>query len=194
MKIIAATGNQGKIVEIKKIFSPLGFDVVTQKEAGFDIDVEENGKTFEENALIKARAIAKLCDDYVISDDSGLCVDALGGRPGIYSARYAGEDTPYSEKIKRLLEELSPFPDKSAHFMTSVAFITPDGREITANGVVYGHIVDKPQGNNGFGYDPIFYSDELKKTFAMATLEEKNSISHRGRALRALYEIIKEEI
>ncbi len=193
MKIIAATGNRGKIKEIKKIFSPLGFEVITQKEAGFDIDVEENGKSFKENALIKARAVSKLCNDYVISDDSGLCVDALGGRPGIYSARYAGADTPYPEKIECLLKELAPYEDKSAHFMTSVAFITPAGTEITADGAVYGHIIDTPKGENGFGYDPVFYSDELHKTFAEATLEEKNSISHRGRALRALYDIVKNE-
>lgn len=188
MKIIAATGNKGKIKEIEKIFSDLGVSVISQKDAGVFIEPEENGETFEENALIKAREVAKFCDAYVISDDSGLCVDALFGKPGIYSARYAGDGATDEEKIKKLLSELEGVEDRSAHFETSVAFITPDGKEITASGKVFGHILHSPIGDNGFGYDPVFYSDELKKSFAQASAEEKNSVSHRGRALRNLYE------
>lgn len=191
MKIIAATGNKGKIKEIEKIFENLGISVMTQREAGIDIEPEENGKTFEENALIKARAVAALCNAYVIADDSGLCVDALGGAPGIYSARYAGEGASDAEKIKKLLSELSGEEKRAAHFETCAAFITPDGKELTAFGRVDGHILTAPEGAGGFGYDPVFFCDEIGKTFAKASADEKNAVSHRGRALRALYEKIQ---
>ncbi len=194
MKIIAATGNKSKIKEIKEIFSPLGFEVISQSEAEIDIEPEENGASFEENALIKARAAAEYTDACVIADDSGLCVDALDGRPGIYSARYAGEGASDKDKIAKLLSELSGEENRTAHFMTSVAFIMPDGREITAHGRVDGHILEEALGENGFGYDPVFFSNELGKSFAEATAEEKNSVSHRGRALRALYEILQAEV
>ena len=156
-----------------------------------DIEVEETGDTFEKNALLKARAVAMVCDDFVLADDSGLCVDALDGRPGVYSARYAGEGASDAEKIKKLLGELENKTNRKAKFVTSMAFICPDGSEIVTMGEVFGKITDEPSGDNGFGYDPVFYCDELKKTFAEATSDEKNSVSHRGRALGALYEKLK---
>ncbi len=191
MKVIAATHNIGKIREFEKILSPLGFEVLSQADIGIDIEPEENGKTFAENALIKARAIAELCDYAVIADDSGLCVDALSGAPGVYSARYAGEDATDQERIKKLLSELEAFSDRSAKFISSIAFILPDGEEIVTHGEVLGSITHAPSGNGGFGYDPIFMSDELSKTFGEASLEEKNQISHRARGLMALYDILK---
>ena len=191
MKIIAATANKGKAAEIEKIFGALGFSVITMREAGIDSDPEENGKTFLENALIKSRAAHELAKDaYIIADDSGLCVDALGGAPGIYSARYAGEGATDADKIDKLLGELEGKEHRAAHFETAVALITPDGEEITAHGEVHGHILTAPEGENGFGYDPVFYCDEIGKTFAIASDDEKNAVSHRGRALRALYEKI----
>ena len=191
MKIIAATQNKGKIREIKSIFSD--FEIISMKEAGFDIEIEENGKTFEENALIKARAIAKLSSLPVLADDSGLCVDALDGRPGIYSARYAGEGATDEQRWEKLLKELENISNRSAKFVSNVAFVTPEGKEYTACGEVLGDIGFEPIGNNGFGYDPLFISKELGKTFAEASQEEKNSISHRKRALTKLYQIIEKE-
>lgn len=186
MKIIAATSNAGKLREIKKIFSSM--EIVSMKEAGIETEVEETGKTFEENALIKARAIAAICDCPVLSDDSGLCVDALGGAPGIYSARYAGENATDEDKYNKLLAELSGIENRTAHFVSSVVLVFPDGREFVAQGTVEGKIGYGPKGENGFGYDPVFLPDELSgKTFAEATDDEKNSISHRKRALTALY-------
>ena len=192
MKFIVATKNHGKVKEISKIFADLNIDVITQEEAHINIDVEETGDTFEKNALIKARAISMLCDDIVIADDSGLCVDALDGRPGVYSARYAGPDASDSDRINKLLDELKNEDNRNAKFMCCVALVLPDGREFTATGEVNGTILSAPEGENGFGYDPVFFSNELQKTFAVATAEEKNAISHRGRALRAMYEKVRE--
>ena len=195
MKIIAATANRGKAAEIEKIFGGLGFEVVTMREAGLKSDPEENGKTFLENALIKARAAHEEAPEaYIIADDSGLCVDALDGAPGIYSARYAGEGASDTEKINKLLSALESAENRAAHFETAAAFITPSGEEITACGRVDGHILTAPDGENGFGYDPVFYCEEIGKTFANADPDEKNAVSHRGRALRALYEIMKNKI
>lgn len=191
MKITAATKNKGKIKEIQKILGPLGFEVISQQEAGYDLDILETGDTFEKNALIKARALAMVCDGAVLADDSGLCIDALDGRPGIYSARYAGEGATDVEKVIKILGELDGVKNRSAKFVTSVAFIFPDGRELTASGEVFGHIAEIPSGDNGFGYDPVFYCDEIRKTFADASDEEKNDVSHRGRALLALCEKLK---
>lgn len=193
MKIIAATSNAGKIREIKKIFSSSSFEIISMKEAGIDIEIEENGTTFEENALIKARTISKLSGCAVLSDDSGLCVDALGGAPGVYSARYAGEDATDEERMIKLLSELSDVEDRCAKFVSVVAFITKDGKEFCSTGEVLGKIAYKIMGDGGFGYDPIFISDELGKTFGQATQEEKNSISHRARALDNLYKTLKNE-
>ena len=192
MHMIAATKNKGKIKEIEKIFGELGINVITADDAGINVEVEETGSSFLENSLIKARAISMFCNEIVIADDSGLCVDALGGRPGVYSARYAGENATDAEKIEKLLEELEGVEDRGAKFVTSVAVIFPDGKEITAMGEVLGHILEKPEGDNGFGYDPVFYCDELNKSFAVADTDEKNAVSHRGRALKSIYEKIKE--
>lgn len=194
MRIIAATQNKGKIKEIQEIFSPLGFEVISQKEAGFDIDVVENGETFEENAMIKARAIFELSHEAVIADDSGLLVDALNGAPGVYSARYAGENATDADKMNKLLKELEGESDRRAKFLSALVMILKDGRSFTATGEVLGIITDEPYGENGFGYDPIFYSDELKKTFGEATDKEKNEVSHRGRGLLKLYKMVSEEI
>ncbi len=193
MRIIVATKNNNKVREITDVLSPLGFKVVSQTDAGIDIDVEETGDTFEKNALIKARAIALICDDYVLADDSGLCVDALDGRPGVYSARYAGVGATDKDKYTKLLSELSDQTNRCAKFVTSMAFITPEGAEVVTSGEVLGKITKEPMGNGGFGYDPVFYSDELEKTFGEASLEEKNKVSHRSRALKALYDILSEE-
>ncbi|MDD6483522.1 MAG: XTP/dITP diphosphatase [Clostridiales bacterium] len=194
MNIIAATKNEGKIREIEKIFGELGIKVISQEQAGIEIDAEETGDTFEKNALIKARAVAMLTDDIVLSDDSGLCVEALGGAPGVHSARYAGEGASDAERINKLLGEMEGVKNRSAKFVTCAAMVFPDGTEVTARGEVLGKILTEPDGENGFGYDPIFYSDELAKSFARADDDEKNSVSHRGRALRALYEIVKDAI
>lgn len=191
MRMIAATKNQGKIRETEKIFGDLGIEVVSAQEEGINVDVEETGSSFIENSLIKARSIAMFCNDIVIADDSGLCVEALGGKPGIHSARYAGENASDKERWEKLLSEMENIEDRSAKFVTSVAVVFPDGREFTALGEVKGHILKEPIGNNGFGYDPIFYCDELKKSFASAAADEKNSVSHRSRALKSVYEKIK---
>ena len=191
MNIVVATKNKNKVFEIARIFEPLGFTVMSQEDAGIDVDVEETGNTFAKNALIMARAVAMLCDDCVLADDSGLCVEALDGRPGVYSARYAGPGASDMEKIEKLLIEMQDKTNRKAKFVTNIAFIFPDGREIVTQGEVCGRILREPAGENGFGYDPIFYSDELEKTFAQAEPDEKNAISHRGRALSALYDEIK---
>ncbi len=192
MNIIAATNNENKVKEITRIFSKLGFNVISQKDAGIDVDVEETGNTFAENSLIKARAVAMLCDDYVLADDSGLCVDALDGRPGVYSARYAGEGATDEQKIEKLLGEMQGKDNRKAKFVTSIAFIFPDGKEIVTKGEVCGKITSEPHGDNGFGYDPVFFCTELCKTFAEADMEEKNKASHRGRALKKLYDKLEE--
>lgn len=194
MRVVAATKNSGKIKEISEILGELGFEVVSQTEAGIDVEVFETGKSFLENAEIKARAVALLCDDAVLADDSGLCVDALDGAPGIYSARYAGENASDRDKIDKLLSELDGEMNREAHFETAVVFILPDGRELNARGVVTGRITTEPSGEGGFGYDPIFFSTELGKTFGDCTDEEKNAVSHRSRAIKELLGKLKEEV
>lgn len=194
MRIIVATKNPNKIKEISEVMSPLGFDVISQTDAGIDIDVEETGDTFEKNALLKARAVSLICDDYVLADDSGLCVESLDGRPGVMSARYAGEGASDAHKIIKLLGELENEENRAARFVTSVAFVFPDGTELVTSGEVSGKITKEPMGDNGFGYDPVFYSNELGKTFAQASAGEKNSVSHRSRAIKALYNELKEII
>ena len=191
MKVIAATKNKGKIREMHEILSPLDIEIISQQEMGIELDVEETGDTFVKNALIKARAVAMVCDYPVLADDSGICVDALGGAPGVRSARYAGDNATDEEKINKMLGEIGDAENRNAKFVTAVAFIFPDGREVTAEGEVKGYITKEPKGNNGFGYDPIFFSDELGKTFAEGSDDEKNSVSHRGRALKNLYEKLK---
>lgn len=191
MKVIAATKNKGKIREMHEILSPLDIEIISQQEMGIELDVEETGDTFVKNALIKARAVAMVCDYPVLADDSGICVEALDGAPGVRSARYAGDNATDEDKINKMLAEIGDNENRKAKFVTAVAFIFPDGREVTAEGEVKGHITKEPKGNNGFGYDPIFFSDELGKTFAEGTDDEKNSVSHRGRALKKLYEKLK---
>lgn len=191
MKVIAATKNKGKLREMAEILSGLDIEIVSQQEAGIELDVEETGDTFEKNALIKARAVYMVSDSPVIADDSGICVEALGGAPGVHSARYAGEDATDADRVAKLLGEMEGTENRVAKFVTAVAFIYPDGREVTARGEVNGHITREAQGEGGFGYDPVFYSSELGKTFAQASEEEKNSVSHRSRALKNLYEKIK---
>ncbi len=187
MRVIAATKNAGKIREMTEILSPLGINIVSQSDAGIESDAEETGNTFEENALIKARSVAIQCDCAVLADDSGLCVESLGGAPGVRSARYAGEGASDEDRINKLLSQMKGQENRNAKFVTSAAFVYPDGREITASGEVCGTILDEPRGHNGFGYDPIFYCTELGKTFAEASEDEKNGVSHRGRAMKNLY-------
>lgn len=188
MKIVIATGNTGKMKEIKSIFNNSEYDVVSMKEAGVSAEIEENGATFEENALIKARAIAKLCGCVVLADDSGLEVDYLNKEPGIYSARYLGEDTPYSIKNANIIERLTDveFEKRTARFVCAVAAVYPEGRELIVRETMEGYIGYEAKGSNGFGYDPIFFLKEFQKTSAEISLEEKNQISHRGKAFRAM--------
>ncbi len=188
MKIIIATGNAGKMKEIKSIFNNSNCEVVSMKEEGIVADVDENGSTFEENALIKAREIAKLSGSIVLADDSGLEVDYLNKEPGIYSARYMGEDTPYSVKNASLIARLDgvEFEKRTARFVCAVAAVYPDGKELVVRETMEGYIGYEEKGANGFGYDPIFYLKEFDKTSAEISLEEKNEISHRGKAFRAM--------
>ncbi len=194
MKIIAATKNKGKIREIQAIFAPLGFTVISQAEAGIDIEVEETGETFLENSFLKARAVHTASGEAVIADDSGLMVDALDGAPGVYSARYAGENATDHERMTKLLAEMKDKENRRAAFTSAVVMILADGREFSAEGKVFGKICTEMHGENGFGYDPIFFADELGKTFGEANDQEKNKISHRGRALTALYKKVKESL
>ncbi len=192
-RIVFATGNQGKMREIREILGDLGLEVCSMKEAGISIDIEENGETYEENAMIKARAVAAQArEDLVMADDSGLEVDYLGGEPGVYSARYLGEDTSYRIKNADLIKCLDGVPDgkRTARFVCAIAAVLPDGRELTARAVIEGRIGYEERGEGGFGYDPIFYVPELGKSTAELTEEEKNLVSHRGKALR----LIKEEL
>lgn len=182
--LVVASGNAHKIREIAEIFTE--FEVVSQKQMGFLGDVEETGVTFAENALIKARAAAEALGCVALADDSGLCVDALNGAPGIYSARYAGEHGDDRKNRLLLLENLKNERNRAAHFTSAVALVFPDGKEIVAEGKTYGVILYEEMGNGGFGYDCIFESVDLGKSFGVATAEEKNAVSHRFRALQAL--------
>ncbi len=192
-RIVFATGNAGKMKEVRMILADLGAEVVSMKEAGISIDIEENGTTYEENALIKARAVAAATDDIVFADDSGLEIDSLGGEPGVYSARYMGEDTPYSVKNANLISRLEGVPDekRTARFVCAIAAVLPGGRELTVRAAIEGRIGYQEKGSGGFGYDPIFYVPELHKTTAELTGEDKNLVSHRGKALRLMKEELK---
>lgn len=191
-KIIFATGNQNKMKEIREILGDSASEIVSMKEAGITADIVEDGKTFAENALIKARAIRDMTGCLVLADDSGLVVDALNGEPGIYSARYMGEDTSYRIKNANIIERLTGVPDekRTARFACVIAAAFPDGTEEIAEGTIEGRIGYEESGENGFGYDPIFYVPEYGCTTAELTPEQKNAISHRGKALRAMKEII----
>ena len=181
-KIVVASSNAGKIAEIKSIF--IGVEIVSMQELGFTDDIEETGKTFKENAKIKAETIAKRFSLPALSDDSGLCVDALHGAPGIYSARFSGEGP--AENRKLLLKRMEHITDRRAHFESAVCLCLPDGKTYFGQGKTYGRILYEEIGTNGFGYDCLFYSDDLKKSFGLATEEEKNGVSHRFRALADL--------
>lgn len=198
-QIIFATGNQGKMREIRAILEDMKWDVVSMREAGIDPEIEENGATFTENAVIKAQTVAdaldvekKVRECVVLADDSGLVIDCLNGEPGIYSARYLGEETPFSEKSADLLRRMKDVPEKerNARFVCAIAAVFPDGEVVTTEGTVEGRIGYELKGDNGFGYDPIFYLPEYGRTAAELTDEEKNQISHRSRAL----ELMKAEL
>lgn len=188
-RLVVATGNAHKLREIAEIFSD--FEVVSQKEMGFDQDVEETGETFAENALIKARAASKALDCIALADDSGLCVDALGGEPGVYSARYCGYHGDDQKNRDLLLENMKGVKNRAAHFTSAIALVYPNGKEIVVEGHTYGKILDRETGAGGFGYDCLFESDDLKKSFGEATAEEKNSVSHRFRGLQKLREQLR---
>ena len=191
-KIVFATANEGKVKEIKEILGDFPIEVVSMKEMGITADIEENGATFEENSLIKARALVKLTGLPALADDSGLEVDYLNGEPGIYSARYLGRDTDYDYKNKYIIDKLSEAKgeERSARFVCVISLVLPDGREFVEKGVVEGLIGYEQKGENGFGYDPIFYLPEYGKTSAELPPEEKNRISHRGKALTAMKKLI----
>lgn len=190
MDIIVATNNQGKVKEIKNILYP--HNVMSQSEIGVDIDVEETGETFAQNAFLKARALKGHTDCAIIADDSGLMVDYLNGEPGVYSARYAGDNTTPEQGMDKLLKNLDgvPFEGRSAHFVTVIAPIMPDGTEYSFEGRCDGYITNIKKGENGFGFDPIFYYPPLGKTFAELTDDEKNSVSHRSHAIAKLAQFL----
>lgn len=194
LKIIFATGNENKMKEIRMILADCGYEILSMKQAGIDVDVVEDGSTFEENAIIKATAISKLAgeDCVVLADDSGLEVDYLNKEPGIYSARYEGVDTPYSIKNQIIIDRLAGVEGeaRSARFVCAIAAAFPDGRVETRRGTIEGRIAFEPAGENGFGYDPIFYVPEFGKTTAELDPEEKNKVSHRGNALRMIKEVL----
>ena len=189
-KLIFATGNADKMKEIRMILGDCDYDIISMKEAGIKIDIDENGTTFEENAIIKAKAIMAVTGCLTLADDSGLEVDALNKEPGVYSARYMGENTSYDIKNQSILDRLQGVTgsDRSARFVCVIAAAFPDGRIITRRGTIEGVIADKPCGEEGFGYDPIFFVPELGKTTAQLDPREKNLISHRGKALTAIRE------
>ena len=209
-RIIFATGNEGKMREIRMILADMGMEILSMKEAGIQAEPEENGQTYEENALIKARAVAAhalaravaarasseaeaACGgDIVLADDSGLEVDYLNKEPGVYSARYLGKDTPYSVKNADIVRRLEGVPEekRTARFVCAIAAVLPDGRETTVRATIEGIIGYGEKGSHGFGYDPIFYVPELGRSTAELTEEEKNKVSHRGKALR----LVKEEL
>ena len=187
-RIVFATGNAGKMKEIRLIMADLGCEVVSMKEAGADPEIVENGRSFAENAEIKARAVWNCTGDIVLADDSGLVVDYIGGEPGIYSARYLGEDTSYDIKNQNIIDRLAGAEgeQRSARFVCNIAAVLPDGRVLHTEAAMEGLIAETPAGNGGFGYDPILYLPDFGKTSAELTIEEKNKISHRGKALEAM--------
>ena len=201
-KIIFATGNEGKMKETREILDGLTFlgekvQILSMKEAGIDMDIIEDGTTFEENAMIKARAVAGAAKEaIVLADDSGLVIDYLNGEPGIYSARYLGKDTSYRVKNANLVQRLEGVPDekRSARFVCAIAAVLPDGRELSTRGTIEGRIGYEEKGLNGFGFDPIFYVPEIGKYTAELSDEDKNRISHRGKALRAMREELEKEL
>lgn len=192
--MIFATGNMGKMKEIKAILGDIGEEILSMKEAGIDMDIVEDGSTFEENAIIKAKAVMERTGKLALADDSGLEIDALNKEPGIYSARYMGEDTPYEIKNRNLIERMKGVKgkDRSARFVCVIAAAFPDGEIITTRGTIEGVIAEEPAGENGFGYDPIVYVPEYGMTTGQMDPDAKNAISHRGKALTAMKKILEE--
>ena len=196
MKVVLASHNPHKLVEIREILQPLGIDVVLESELGVAVEVEETGTTFAENAYLKAKAVMEATGLPALADDSGIAVKALGGAPGIYSARYGGDPTLDDwGRLQLLLQNTAQVPDgqRQAKFVAAIALLYPDGRQIAVQGEVHGELLRQPVGEGGFGYDPIFYYPPAGKSFAQLTAEEKNQVSHRARALRSLVEKLSEE-
>ncbi|MBN1891264.1 MAG: RdgB/HAM1 family non-canonical purine NTP pyrophosphatase [Clostridiales bacterium] len=191
-RIVVATNNRGKIDEIKSAMAGMPFDVLGMREINIELDVEETGSTFIENATLKAKALHKMIGGYVLADDSGLCVDALNGAPGIYSSRFFGEETTYRQKFTELSRLLNSVPlnQRTAHFSCAMVLIRDDADTIVVEEHMHGVLLNVEFGGNGFGYDPIFYVPEYGRTVAQLSFEEKNSISHRGKAIRSLLDKI----
>ncbi|MDR2898866.1 MAG: RdgB/HAM1 family non-canonical purine NTP pyrophosphatase [Clostridiales bacterium] len=194
MEIVFATKNKGKLVEAKRILSD--FTIVGMEELNIDIDVVEDGETFEENALIKAREISKACGKVVMSDDSGIEIDFLDKKPGVHSARFLGHDTPYDIKNAKILDMMKDVEkkDRTARYVAAIALVFPEGREIVTTGYMEGRIGYEALGEGGFGYDPIFFVPEYNQTAAQMSAEFKNSISHRGKALRLMKEEMEKQL
>ena len=184
MKFVLATQNAGKVKEMSAILAQFDIEVISAKDAGIHLDVEETGTTFAENAMLKAKAICEAANLPAIADDSGLCVDALNGGPGVYSARYGGEGLDDKGRYQLLLNNMRGATNRAAHFHASIVCCFPNGDTVTAEGDCFGTVAYAPAGEGGFGYDPIFFVPEKRKTFSQLTAEEKNEISHRGVALR----------
>lgn len=184
MKFVLASKNPHKLVEMQAILGELGVEVVLESDVGVDLEVEETGTTFEENSFLKAQAVMEATGLPAIADDSGLCVDALNGAPGVYSARYGGEGLNDQERYQLVLKALVGQTDRRAKFVSCICCVFPDGHQVTARGECPGTIAFAPQGEGGFGYDPVFFVPALRKTYSQMTPEEKNSVSHRGNALR----------
>lgn len=195
-KIIFATGNQDKMREIREIMADMDVEIQSMKEAGIQADIVEDGQTFEDNARIKAQTIANDTDAIVLADDSGLEIDYLNKEPGVYSARYMGEDTSYTIKNQALLDRLQGVPKekRTARFVCAIAAVLPDKEVLVTRQTMEGYIGNEPEGENGFGYDPIFYLDEFGCSSAALTREQKNAISHRGKALRAMRDLLLEKL
>lgn len=195
-KIIFATGNQDKMREIREIMADMDVEIQSMKEAGIQADIVEDGETFEDNARIKAQTIANYTDAIVLADDSGLEIDYLNKEPGVYSARYMGEDTSYTIKNQALLDRLQGVPKekRTARFVCAIAAVLPDKEVLVTRQTMEGYIGNEPEGENGFGYDPIFYLDEYGCSSAALTREQKNAISHRGKALRAMRDLLLEKL
>ncbi len=190
--MILATGNQGKVRDFGRLMKGTGLEIVSATDAGIAIDVEETGTTFRENALLKARAHAARTNEAVLADDSGIAVEALGGAPGVYSARYAGPGQDDQANNLKLLEAMQGVADRRAAFVVVLALVLPDGEEILTEGRCEGLIADAERGPNGFGYDAVFYREDLGRTFGEATPEEKNARSHRAAAVRALLDELRQ--
>ncbi len=193
-RIVFATGNEGKLREIRNIMADLPVEIVSMKEAGIEAEIEETGETFEENAKIKAQAVATHTDDIVLADDSGLEIDYLNEEPGVYSARYLGENTSYEIKNRTILNRLAGVEKekRTARFVCAIAAVLPNKETLVTRETIEGYIGERPAGENGFGYDPIFYVEEYQCSTAELSEEQKNAISHRGKALRAMKKLLHE--